>query len=691
MQQWTPYFYVYGLGAIVFFSGLIVAYRAGALKDRKVLGMLLTGLIFYAGLHAFFQAAGGPGDLPAVGKERGVEGFIGTWLDAAVVIGYFVCIISLGSYFARYTRSTTDFFFGGRRFSGWLIAMSCVATTIGSYSFLKYASTAFRFGLSSTMSYLNDWFWMPLWMLVWLPIIYYGRLKSIPEYFEKRFNRTARNLATAILLVFLLGYISINYFTLGKAINTLTGWPIMLSACVAAAATSIYVAFGGQTSVIMTDLAQAFLLIFVGVGLFVAGVYHVGGWEVFWTALPQPHRMGLAGLNSPSSFHTMGVFWQDAMAGGVAFYFINQGVMMRFMSARNVSEARKAITLVAVLVMPVAAVAVSGVGWVGRVMADTGEISPMTNPDNIFIVVSNILAIPGMFGLIMAALVAALMSTVDTLVTATAAVIVNDVWQPYFGQGKDDKAMLKVARITTVCSSAVALSLVPLFMSFDSIYEAHAAFVAAVIPPMAVTLLAGVTWKRFGSKAAVITLVGGSLAVGISLVFPQVIEPFAQGVDPGGVGIKAHKYMRAFYGLVVSGGLAIVSGFIFREAPEEHPHLVAGNELDAMRIFKGSEPKTAGNKIELKLRIVDEHPGMPEGGDELGVHMHPDDRKRLGVDPGDLVVVAAPGWWHGGLKSVHGRIEDRDGEHPGELEFPRELEAYAGFTKIDHVIVTLEG
>jgi len=283
------------------------------------------------------------------------------------------------------------------------------------------------------------------------------------------------------------------------------------------------------------------------------------------------------------------------------------------------------------------------------------------------------------------------MSTGDTLVTATAAVIVNDVWQPYFGQGKDDKAMLKVARITTVCSSAVALSLVPLFMSFDSIYEAHAAFVAAVIPPMAVTLLAGITLKRFGAKAAVITLVGGSVAVGISLVFPQVIEPFAQGVDPGGVGIKAHKYMRAFYGLVVSGGLAIVSGLIFREAPEEHPHLVAGNELDAMRIFKGSEPKTAGAKIELKLRIVEEHAGMPEGGDELGVHMHPDDRKRLGVDPGDLVVVSAPGWWHGGLKSVHGRIEDRDGEHPGELDFPRELEAYAGFKKIDHVIVTLEG
>lgn len=690
-MQWTPYLYVYGIGGLVFFGGLFIAWRAGSLTDKRVLWMLLGGFAFYALLHGFFQSVGAPGQLPATGKERGVTGFIGTWMDAAVVVVYFVGIIGVGSFFARYTRSTTDFFFGGRRFKGWLIAMSCVATTIGSYSFLKYGATAFRFGLSSTMSYLNDWFWMPLWMLVWLPIIYYGRLKSIPEYFEKRFNRTARLLATAILLVFLLGYISINYFTLGKAINTLTGWPVLLSACVAACATAIYVAFGGQTSVIMTDLAQAFLLIGVGVGLFIAGVYHVGGWEVFWTALPPPHRMGLAGLNQPSSFHTMGVFWQDAMAGGVAFYFINQGVMMRFMSARNVAEARKAVTLVAILVMPVAAVAVSGVGWVGRAMAVQGEIDPMINPDNVFIVVSNILSMPGMFGLIMAALVAALMSTVDTLVTAASAVIVNDVWQPYFGEGKDDKAMLKVARITTVASSAAALALVPLFMSFDSIYEAHAAFIAAVIPPMAVTLLCGVVWKRFGAKAAVCTLVGGSLAVGISLVFPQVIEPFAQGVDAGGVGVKAHKYMRAFYGLCVSGAIAGIAGVIFRGEAEDHPHLVASKEVDAMRAFKGSEPKAAGQKLTLKLKIVEEHPGMPQGGDELGVHLHPDDRKRLGVDPGDLIVVSAPGWWHGGLKSVHGRVEDRDATIAGTLEFPRELEAYAGFKRIDYVIVTVEG
>ena len=693
MEQWGPFFYVYGIGGLVFLAGLIVAWRSGALTSKRVGVALVLGLLGYAGLHAIMQASGAPGPMPVTGKARGTTGFIGTWVDALVVFVYFAVVIGVGSYFARFTRSSSDFFFGGRRFKGWLVALSCVATTIGSYSFLKYASVGFRFGLSSTMTYLNDWFWMPLWMLVWLPIIYYGRLRSIPEYFERRFGRSSRQIATIILLVFLLGYISINFFTLGKAIHTLTGWPVLFSACGVACATAVYVAFGGQTSVIMTDLAQAVLLLVVGIGLFVVGVVHLGGFDTFWGGLPSVHKMGLAPLNTPASFHTMGVFWQDAMAGGVAFYFINQGVMMRFMSARSVKEGRKAIALVVLVVMPLAALAVSGVGWVARVMIGTGEVQAMTEPDNVFIVVSAMLAKPGVFGLIMAALVAALMSTVDTLVTATSAVVVNDIWKPYFGQDADDAQVLRVARITTVASSATALSLVPLFMNFDSIYVAHAAFIAAVIPPMAVTLLLGITWPRFGSKAAVLTMLGGSFLVGLSLVFPEIIDPFAQGADPGGVGIKAHKYMRAFFGLATSSVLAVVGAFLFRQpAPQgEKLLLIAGPEERAKAAFKGSAPKTAGAEIELLLDIVDEPALSAPDRDETAIRLHPQDQNRLGASAGDLLIVSAPGFWHGGLKSIHGVVSSEPGRTAGRLSFPKELEAYAGLRHYDHVVVTLEG
>ncbi len=136
---------------------------------------------------------------------------------------YFAAVLGFGLYFGRYTRSTKDFFFGGQRFSWWLIAFSCVATVVGSYSFIKYSTVGFKYGISSTQSYLNDWFWMPILVLVWIPIIYYRKIQSVPEYLEVRFDKKTRVAATIIILFYIVGYIGINLITLGKTLQTLLG------------------------------------------------------------------------------------------------------------------------------------------------------------------------------------------------------------------------------------------------------------------------------------------------------------------------------------------------------------------------------------------------------------------------------------------------------------------------------------
>ena len=79
----------------------------------------------------------------------------------------------------------------------WLIAFSLVATTIGSYSFVKYSKVAYEYGVGSSQTYLNDWFWLPLLLFGWLPIVYFSRITSIPEYFERRFGPKVRAWATA--------------------------------------------------------------------------------------------------------------------------------------------------------------------------------------------------------------------------------------------------------------------------------------------------------------------------------------------------------------------------------------------------------------------------------------------------------------------------------------------------------------
>ena len=162
--------------------------------------------------------------------------------------------MGFGAYFGKYSKTTSDYFFGGRRFSWWLITISIVATGIGSHSFVKYSTKAYQYGFSSTMTYLNDWFFMPLFMFGWLPIIYYTKVRSIPEYFEKRFNKTARYLATSMTLLYMIGYIAIQFLTLATALYKIYGIPLMLTVILIAIATTLYMHFGGQTSVIFLSL-----------------------------------------------------------------------------------------------------------------------------------------------------------------------------------------------------------------------------------------------------------------------------------------------------------------------------------------------------------------------------------------------------------------------------------------------------
>jgi len=567
---------------------------------------------------------------------------IGTKLDYGIIIGYFVAIFAFGAFFARFTRSTKDFFFGGQRFSWWLVAFSYVASIVGSYSFIKYSAAGFRYGMSSSMTYLNDWIVMSILLFGWFPIIYFSRSVSIPEYFQKRFDSRTRLMATIIIMLYMVGYIGINLFTMGVALEAMLGTDPFWSAVVVAVVCAVYVTAGGQTSVIMTDLAQGVILLVAGLVLFGLGLHVLGGWDSFWSGLPLAHRQPFASFNEPHSFHFSGIFWQDGVANNIALYMMNQGFILRFLSLKSVREGKKAFTVLLVVLMPLATLAIANAGWLGRSMVSAGVLPASVEADHIFVAVADRVCVPGLFGFVMAALTAALMSTVDTLINAVSAVTVNDIYKPYFKPTADDRHYLKAARIVSLSSAAVGIALVPLFASFDSIYQAHAWFTAAVTPPMVVAIVLGAFWKRYTPRAAFWTLAGGLILVAASIRWPGLIAPFSHGVDPAG----GFKFLRALYGLAGSLAIGVTVTFFTRPRPlAEIEGLVVGT------INRGKE-KYKGGKVNERLgRDVVGRLEAKEGIE--GIALTRTMLDRLAADEGDLLYVADARRWLGGIRSLH--------------------------------------
>ncbi len=584
-----------------------------------------------------------------------------------IVIGYFIAVLGFGAYFARFNRSTNDFFFGGRRFSWWLITMSIVATGVGSHSFLKYSAMGFKHGFSASMAYMNDWFFMPLFMFGWLPIIYYMRVRSIPEYFERRFNPGVRVLATISLLVFMLGYIGIGFVTMAKTLYPIIEPHLGLSLTqiiwIVAIVAGVYITFGGQTAVIFTDLLQGFILLFAGVFLFLLGLDFVGGFDAFWNALPAEFKLPLANFNDDPGFNFVGIFWQDAIAGSVGFLFMNQGLIMRFLACRSVSHGRKAAAFNVLFALPISAIAVANAGWVGKAISTTQPelIAPTTPPDSVFVAVTALLTTPAGFGFFVAAVTAALMSTVDTLINAVAAVTVNDIYRPWVrmknkraGKGdepENEKHFLRVAMIVSAIATLIGIGAAYLFSLFDELYRAHGFFQSTLTPPLVSAIFLAIFWRRFNSIGAVATLIGGSMMIYLGVKFPDVmVSPLDHGI-PHKTG-EAYTYIGALFNLIACFGIGIIATLLSGRASTKNLEGLTLWSVDKGRAnFKGGTPNDRqGFKVPVRWEI---HKELPAGT----VMVDGETLEGLAAEEGDMVYICDRRWWLGGLRSTHGTLQ----------------------------------
>ena len=391
------------------------------------------------------------------------------FLDVIVIVAYLAAMVGMAFYFARRNTNTEEYFVGGRSFSGWVIGLSLLGTIVSSQTFLALPAAA----------YTLDWrqlavnFPLPvvaiLAILVFLPLFRQTRLTSAFEYLGRRYSTFPRIYGTISFIIMQLIRAAQVLFLMSLPIQFVTGLPVELVIILSAIFVGVYTIAGGIDVVIWTDVIQTLVLIFGGLVCLLCIVFMLphGVSDVFEVASME-NKFSLGSFDWDITRRT---FWTVLILGVVnwlAIYGGDQNVVQRYASAKSLKEARKAVILFSALALPI---------WtffffVGTSLFAYYSIYP--NPaiagleaDGVlpYFILSRVPS--GVAGLLIAAVIAAAMSTMDSSINAIATVSVVDILRPYLAKGRSDAYYLRAAKIIAGLATCLIVVGATVFANMD--------------------------------------------------------------------------------------------------------------------------------------------------------------------------------------------------------------------------------
>lgn len=383
-------------------------------------------------------------------------------LDLLTLLIYLGGILAMGFYFSRRNTSTEDYFLGGRQFAGWVIGLSLVGTSISSVTFLAYPADGFK---AAWLRYLPN-LMLPLAALlaVWIfiPIFRRGSLTTAYEYLEPRFGPGVRAYGASIFVLAQMVRISTILYLLALLIHEVTGLDTTLSVFVAGGVVGLYTIVGGIEAVIWTDVVQTIVLILGGVIVLavivaalpgglgqVVAVAHEQGKLSFadWqdgAAVPLSWDLSL--LNKTGTMMLV-----LGLVNWLTEYSSNQNVVQRYIAARNDGEARKAVWVCVLASLPIWAfyMFLGTALYVFYLQFPAPEVTEMldgTRKAEQILPWFIMREMPtGLSGIVIAAALAAAMSSLDSSINAISTVSINDIYRRFIRPGASDRHYLWVA------------------------------------------------------------------------------------------------------------------------------------------------------------------------------------------------------------------------------------------------------
>ncbi len=446
-----------------------------------------------------------------------------------VIVLYLAMMILIGVVFSKGNDDAGDFYLGGRKLGPLVAAMSAEASDMSSWLLLGIPGLAYLTGLADAT-----------WTIIGLAIGTYlnwlfvaSRLRksteklgaiTIPEYFSKRYkddNKILTLISAVIIVIFFIPYVASGFAACGKLFNTLFGINYAFAMIVSALIIALYCSLGGFKAVCMTDLVQSLAMTVSLVIVILFGVSQAGGWGAVvenakslpgYFSVTQVHDP-VAKAANPYSFLTI----CSTLAWGLG-YFGMPHILVRFMAIedeKKIGLSRRVASVWVVIAMFVAL----AIGVIGLAMSAAGKIPVLEgsgNSERVIIYITNLMSSFGILpaivgGVILSGILAATMSTADSQLLASASAISSDLIQGFGKKKLDDETQVKVAKITVVLISIIAIFIArdPDSSVFQIVSFAWAGFGASFGPVVLLSLF----WKKSTLQGALAGMITGGAFV----------------------------------------------------------------------------------------------------------------------------------------------------------------------------------
>ena len=476
--------------------------------------------------------------------------------DYAVFAGYAILILGVGLWVSRdkagHEKNAEDYFLASKSLPWWAIGTSLIAANISAEQFIGMSGSGFALGLA-----IASYEWMAAITLIivgkyFLPIFIEKGLYTIPEFVEKRFST---NLKT-ILAIFWIGiYVFVNLASVlylgGLAMETIMGIDMIYAVIGLALFSAAYSLYGGLSAVAWTDVVQVVFLVFGGLATTYLALNTVSGGEGILAGFSQvidaaPDKFHMIidefnsdGSNNPNYLNLPGIW---VLIGGlwvanIYYWGFNQYIIQRTLAAKSLKESQKGILLAAGLkiIIPLIVVVPGIAAYVivndPAIMAGLGEAGQLNIPstgqaDKAYPWLLQFLP-TGLKGLAFAALAAAIVSSLASMLNSTSTIFTMDIYKPYINKNASDKAMVSVGRISGAVALLIAVIMAPLLGGIDQAFQFIQEWTGVVSPGILAVFILGLFWKKTTNNAAIWgTLLSIPIALLLKYIPIEALKPW---------------------------------------------------------------------------------------------------------------------------------------------------------------------